>query len=327
MFSHSEMVHDLIAGFLVPSWSDRLDFSTLTNMSANFVSPDLRSRQADKVWRIRFRDSEQEIFFLTEFQDRDDPLMAARMNTYVALLYDAITQNRASGRPRGELPRIFPVVLSSSLGKWTEVLNIAEMITPGTEVSTWNGEVWLLPSLKYFVLDFKKHPWTELVPDNLVTFLIGLNQKMAFPEELPPVVIGLRKRLRSIGNAELARTFSTWSMEVLMKDDLIDSNLHPLDQMEQIEDAVVNRPFSDWAQPWILEIRAEGRAENHEETLGTIRARLCHQAASKLDPETLERLTNHLDRISDLEPLLEIYDRFSKGETGAELLKCLDDRS
>ena len=307
--------------------------------------------------------------------------MAARMNTYVALLYDAITQNRASGRPRGELPRIFPVVLSSSLGKWTEVLNIAEMITPGTEVSTWNGEVWLLPSLQYFVLDFRKHPWTELVPDNLVTFLIGLNQKMAFPEELPPVVIGLRKRLRSIGNAELARTFSTWSMEVLMKDDLIDSNLHPLDQMEQIEDAVVNRPFSDWAQPWILEIRAEGRAEKHEETLchqvgagfaygngarakyrkcldsapagpdgadrgcggkpavlglgqdvrkavlGAIRARLCHQAASKLDPETLGRLTNHLDRISDLEPLLDIHERLSKGETGAELLKCLDDRS
>ena len=122
-------------------------------------------------------------------------------------------------------------------------------------------------------------------------------------------------------------------------DKLVDRNLHPLDQMEQIEDAVVNRPFSDWAKPWILGIhakgrkegskegRAEGRAEKHEETLGAIRARLCHQAASKLDPETLGRLTNHLDRISDLEPLLDIHERLSKGETGTELLKCLDDRS
>ena len=93
--------------------------------------------------------------------------------------------------------------------------------------------------------------------------------------------------------------------------------------MEQIEDAVVNRPFSDWAQPWILEIREEGR----KEMLDEIRASLCHQAASKFDPETLERLTNHLDRISDPKLMLEIYDRLSKGETGAELLKCLDDRS
>ena len=43
-------------------------------------------------------------------------------------------------------------------------------------------------------------------------------------------------------------------------DKLVDRNLHPLDQMEQIEDAVVNRPFSDWAQPWILEIR-DGRLQ------------------------------------------------------------------
>ena len=110
-------------------------------------------------------------------------------------------------------------------------------------------------------------------------------------------------------------------------DKLVDRNLPPLEQMEQMEEAVENQSDSDWLKPWILEIRAEGRAEKHEETLGAIRARLCHQAASKLDPETLGRLTNHLDRISDLEPLLDIHERLSKGETGAELLKCLDDRS
>ena len=110
-------------------------------------------------------------------------------------------------------------------------------------------------------------------------------------------------------------------------DKLVDRNLHPLDQMEQIEDAVVNRPFSDWAQPWILEIRAEVRKESHEEILGAIRARLCHQAASKLDPETLERLANHLEQISDMDLLLDICGRFYENETGAELLEYLDGRS
>ena len=130
-------------------------------------------------------------------------------------------------------------------------------------------------------------------------------------------------------------------------DKLVDRNLSPPEQMEQMEEAVENQSDSDWLKPWILEIHAEGykegyaagyaegrkesheegRAKDHEEALAAIRARLCHQAASKWDPETLGRLTNHLDRISDLEPLLDIHERLSKGETGAELLKCLDDRS
>ncbi len=135
-------------------------------------------------------------------------------------------------------------------------------------------------------------------------------------------------------------------------DKLVDRNLN---QMDPMEEAVENQSDSDWLKPWILEIHAEGykegyavgyaagyaegyaegrkesheegRAKDHEEALAAIRARLCHQAASKWDPETLGRLTNHLDRISDLEPLLDIHERLSKGETGAELLKCLDDRS
>ena len=107
-------------------------------------------------------------------------------------------------------------------------------------------------------------------------------------------------------------------------DKLVDSNLSPPEQMQDLE---ALQPDSDWAKPWILGIHAKGRKEGREEMLDEIRTSLCHQAASKFDPETLERLTNHLDRISDLEPLLEIGGRLSKGETGTELLKCLDDRS
>ena len=117
-------------------------------------------------------------------------------------------------------------------------------------------------------------------------------------------------------------------------DKLVDRNLPPLDQMEQmeqIEEAVENQSDSDWLKPWILEIHAEGYKEGYakgcKEVLDRVRKILCHQAASKFDPETLERLANHLEQISDMDLLLDICGRFYENETGAGLLEYLDGRS
>ena len=44
LFSHPRMVKDLLRGFAAKGWSDRLDFSTLQKLPAEFVSEDLRRR-------------------------------------------------------------------------------------------------------------------------------------------------------------------------------------------------------------------------------------------------------------------------------------------
>ena len=119
-------------------------------------------------------------------------------------------------------------------------------------------------------------------------------------------------------------------------DKLVDRNLPPLEQMEQIEEAVENQSDSDWLKPWILEIHAEGYKEGYaegckegyaegcKEVRDRVRKILCHQAAPKFDPETLERLANHLEQISDMDLLLDICGRFYENETGAGLLEYLD---
>ena len=56
LFSHPEMVRDLLTGFVREDWVAGLDFDTLEKMSGSYVSDDLREREDDVIWRIRFGD-------------------------------------------------------------------------------------------------------------------------------------------------------------------------------------------------------------------------------------------------------------------------------
>ena len=45
LFSHPEMVRDLIHGFVREPWVETVDFGTLERVNASFVSEDLRRRE------------------------------------------------------------------------------------------------------------------------------------------------------------------------------------------------------------------------------------------------------------------------------------------
>ena len=54
LFSHAPMVADLLRGFVREDWVKQLDFSTLERVSGSYVSDDLREREDDIVWRVRW---------------------------------------------------------------------------------------------------------------------------------------------------------------------------------------------------------------------------------------------------------------------------------
>src|SRR4051812_39470613 len=54
LFSHPRMVEDLLRGFVEGDWVQNLDFSTLEKASGHYVSEDLRERESDMVWRVRW---------------------------------------------------------------------------------------------------------------------------------------------------------------------------------------------------------------------------------------------------------------------------------
>jgi predicted transposase YdaD len=55
LFSHPEMVADLLRGFVREDWVEELDFATLDRFHDGHVGDDLREREDDIVWRLRFR--------------------------------------------------------------------------------------------------------------------------------------------------------------------------------------------------------------------------------------------------------------------------------
>jgi predicted transposase YdaD len=53
LFSHPEMVRDLMLGFVREAWVTELDFATLERVNTSYISEDLRRREDDIIWRVR----------------------------------------------------------------------------------------------------------------------------------------------------------------------------------------------------------------------------------------------------------------------------------
>jgi hypothetical protein len=147
LFSHQEMVRDLLVGFVQEPWLAELDFSTLEKVNGSYVSDDLRSREDDVIWRVRFKERWLYLYILLEFQSSVDAYMALRIMTYLGLLYQDIL--RQGQQPAGQkLPPVLPIVLYNGQPRWTVATDIAQLIEPPP------GKLRdYTPQLRYLLLD------------------------------------------------------------------------------------------------------------------------------------------------------------------------------
>src|SRR5690625_2865899 len=74
LFSHPEMVADLIRGFVREDWVEQVDFDTLEKVSGSFVTDNLLGREDDLIWRVRWRGQWLYVYLLLEFQSTVDRL-------------------------------------------------------------------------------------------------------------------------------------------------------------------------------------------------------------------------------------------------------------
>src|SRR5690606_9886756 len=130
LFSHPEMIRDLLTGFVPESWVAELDLDTLEKVSSNHVTDDLRSRCSDVIWRVRWGREWVYLYLLLEFQSSADPYMAVRVMDYVALLYQDLIRTRQLHA--GQLPPVVPVVLYNGRSRWRAATDLGELIFPVT---------------------------------------------------------------------------------------------------------------------------------------------------------------------------------------------------
>jgi Putative transposase, YhgA-like len=110
LFSHREMMADLLQGFVTAEWVQAVDLTTLERVYSSHVSDDLRDREDDIIWRIRWQDGWLYIYLLVEFQSTVYRYMAVRLMTYEGLLYEGLIRSHQP-MPRGLLPPVVPIVL------------------------------------------------------------------------------------------------------------------------------------------------------------------------------------------------------------------------
>ena len=144
LFSEPEMIVDLLQGFVHEDWVKELDFSTLEKVSGSYISDDLRAREDDVIWRVKYQQSWIYVYLLIEFQSTIDKYMAVRLMTYMGLLYQDLIKTKQL-LPDKRLPPVFPVVLYNGEKRWNATTDLKDLI-----VNLPGGLEHYLPSLRWF---------------------------------------------------------------------------------------------------------------------------------------------------------------------------------
>ncbi len=295
LFSHPEMVRDLLQGFVHEDWVGQLDFTTLERVNASYVSDDLREREDDIIWRVRRAGDWMYIYLLMEFQSQPDPWMAIRMLVYVGLLYQGLIK---AGHVTAErkLPPVFPLVLYNGIRPWRAAQEAAELIEalPG-------GLARYRPSLRHLLLDEGRYAEQDLpLSENLAAALFRMENSRA-PEELRSVVRTLAQWIYAPEQASLRRAFTVWLKRVLLPGRLPEVTLPEIADLSEIDNMLANR-VQEWTQQW----KAEGRKEGEM----TFLLRLLEKRFGPLDETIRVRL-----EAADAQQLLRWGDRVLAAKT------------
>ena len=297
LFSHPEMVADLIRGFIHEDWVRDLDFSTLERVEGRFVTRRFQRRESDAVWRLRWGgDRWLYVYLLLEFQSTVDSFMALRMMVYVGLLYQHLLRQKLISRGE-KLPPVLPLVLYNGVGPWNAALDIAELIerVPG-------GLERYRPQMRYCLLDERRIATEELEPlRNLAAALVRLEKSIG-PEEIKRVVDALVDWLQAPEDSELKSTFSSWVSQLMAKAE--GSQIPVTTNLEEIQSMLAER-VKEWPYEWKEEGRKKGREEERETALTQLRAVLVRELESRFGPlppkaqQCVESLDSY-ERISEL---------------------------
>ncbi|GAB6286882.1 MAG: hypothetical protein STSR0009_30850 [Methanoregula sp.] len=168
LFSHPNMMEDLIFEYLDPELVEVCDISSLKRCNGSYVTDDFREREDNLIWKLKWGDREMVLYLLIEFQSRPDSMMHTRMMSYMALLWqDPVRTESASPE---SLPGIIPLVLYNGEEPWNVPHNVREVITMPSQAGH------LVPSVPFLVLDELRLEVLLLDSKNLAAGLFALEQ-------------------------------------------------------------------------------------------------------------------------------------------------------
>ena len=254
LFSHPEMVEDLLRHLVREPWVQRLDLGTLRRLPATHVSEDLRSRSPDIAWRVSFADGDLPVYLVFEFQSTIDPYMAVRMEVSVGLLLQDLIR-RGEGLPGGALPPVVGVLVYNGKPPWSGARELAELVPRAPA-----GLDRYRPRHRYLVVDLGRIPEGRLPgAESLVGALVRLERARSL-EEVREVVGDLGRRLPASVHRELRRAFASWLTRVLLPARVPEAAVPELGDLQEVETMLDE---IDWTR----EAKERGRQEGEARVL------------------------------------------------------------
>lgn len=302
LFSHPEMVRDLLTGYVRQDWLEMVDLATLEPVKGSFVTDDDRDRADDVIWRVRWGDGWLYVYLLIEFQSTIDEFMAVRISAYVSLLYqDLIAQKAVKAGDR--LPPVLPIVLYNGEPRWraeTELSALIESVPGGLERYR--------PRWSYLLLDegaIVQAEGDEPQLRNLVAALFGL-EKARDEATWLAVYARLIEWLDSAALDSLKRAFGRWIYRSFIRkkrpeitlpeiDDFHEVHIMLQQRVEQWNAEILERGrrlgLEEGRQEGREEGRQEGREEGRRAEMIDLIQGLAQSRFGVLSPELVQRIT------------------------------------
>ena len=289
LFHFPRMVEDLVRYCLSGAWVDRLDFSTLDKVPERLLSPELKRREQDILWRVAIRQDGYEtrelnpraapappsdwfyVYLHLEHQSRPRKLMALDMVTYKLLALHDLARRKALA-PGGKLPTVLSVVFYNHDKPWTAATSLLDLLEPlpdGPEgLDFWS----------YHLIDAQRHDLSPLIGSNSPLLGLFRLEQLETMQGLSEAVDDLQVVL-NLADQELADAFVTFINQAVLprlafKGDNIPAirDLQEVPAMigqriERIKEGIAHQARSEGLQKGLQEGRQKGLQEGQQKGL------------------------------------------------------------
>jgi predicted transposase YdaD len=307
LFSHAALVADVLRGFVKEDWVKEVDFESMERVEGSYVSDNLRRRESDMLWKVKWRGRSLYVYVLLEFQSRVDRFMAVRLMGYLALLYQDLIKQKALA-PSGKLPPVFLLVLYNGKRHWRAALDVADLIEPVP-----GGLETYRPHLRYALLDEARVPEMELESErNMAAALFRLEKSRDLDEfQRAVALVAADPQL----DDSFRRSVHTWLTQVLMPAKFPGFPLAEARSLEEV-DTMLAENVKRWTREWKKEGIEEGLKKGlqkglkkgREEGLRVAHDLLLSQMADRFGPLPV-KIRRQVEGIKDVDELKKLGNR------------------
>ena len=329
IFGHDEAVRSLIRDFFAVEWHHVLDLAAIAFVRAEVIALHLRRRLPDLAVQVRFKDREDSVVFLVEFQSSPDPGMALRTSDCVLAMIGALRASPAMLDPGGIVPRVLPYVLYTGAKPWTAATNLADLTRtpepPPAAVQALAG----LGTRRYALLDLQAASAQDLLPEDSVLGWLGALEREPW-KSFPGVHASMAEQWAGEDRLPLRESLAEWTDERMRAANVPEDARRIVREriIQPEEEAEMGQTYQEWAEGH----RRRGLEEGEERGMargiaqGMARGRgeqgrvmVLRQASRKFGAETAKRLEKLVGSMGP-EQLVLLADAVMDCDTGDALL-------